>query len=70
MKNLPDEGFVVYTIVNRKTGQQYHGQTQLGVKSRFRQHIADAAKSSTKLSKAIRKHGAKNFELLLRALNM
>ena len=56
--------WVVYTIVNKKTGHQYHGQTMQDVHTRFKAHLLEAAKgSNTKLARAIREQGAENFDL-------
>jgi hypothetical protein len=62
--NSKSETWCVYTIVNKSTGQQYHGQTKCGVENRFKQHLSAARHgSSYKLADAIREHGEDSFYL-------
>lgn len=55
---------VVYTISNRATRKLYVGKTTRGLKTRWREHLAAAARGTeTYLCRAIRKHGAESFDL-------
>lgn len=51
--------YVVYLITNIKNGKQYVGQTKLLPGDRWKQHLR--SKSSTYLSRAIRKYGPYSF---------
>ena len=58
---MEEMGFI-YCIDNKINNNKYIGQTRKHYKVRFKQHLKNFDKK-TALSKAIKKHGKKNFEI-------
>jgi group I intron endonuclease len=59
MENKKNYGYI-YLITNLINGKQYIGQTVQTIKERFYGHIS---KKNPVISKAIKKHGRKNFKI-------
>jgi hypothetical protein len=56
----------IYAIVHTETGNEYVGMTRKRVDDRVREHVKDARnKSQTHFHRAIRKHGASAFSVLV-----
>jgi hypothetical protein len=53
----------LYIIKNRINNKSYIGKTYRNINRRFAEHVLDSTKYNRPLSKAIRKYGAKNFEI-------
>ena len=53
----------IYKIKNKINNKVYVGQTTQPVSKRWNEHIYNAYTSETKIARAIRKYGIKNFEV-------
>lgn len=54
----------IYKIVNKIDGKEYIGKTEkTNIQLRWKRHLSDCKRHSTKLYNAIKKYGSNNFEI-------
>lgn len=54
---------IIYLITNKINNKKYVGQTIGTIEDRFHRHMVDSYHLNTKFANAIRKYGAKNFDI-------
>lgn len=54
----------IYCITNIQNGMRYVGQSR-NIEKRFSEHLRDDIKLNTRLGKAIREYGSRNFSLII-----